>query len=113
VTPDDLAEVVRLERRTLDPGVRADGGQLLALLHPGFREHGASGRVWTRDDVLEALSGPPVDVEDLQARALGADAALVTYRSDAGGRRALRSSVWVRDGGTWRLVFHAGTPLPP
>lgn len=37
------------------------------------------------------------------------DAVLVTYRSDSSGRRALRSSTWVREGGRWLLLFHQGT----
>jgi ribonuclease HI len=41
---------------------------------------------------------------------LGPDAILVTFRSDDQGRRALRSSVWVRDRETgWVLRFHQGT----
>lgn len=84
-----------------------------ALLHTDFREFGASGRIWDRDSVSDAISTAPVDVtmSELDARSLGPDIALVTYRSDDGRRQALRSSVWVRQGEAWLLVFHQGTPV--
>lgn len=111
---DDLAEVVRRELLLLEPGVRNDPARLLALLHPDFREHGASGRVWDRATVAAATRGTdqPVRADDVAARRLGPDAVLLTYRSDAGGRRALRSSVWVREAGVWLVLFHQGTLLP-
>jgi hypothetical protein len=40
---------------------------------------------------------------------------LVTYRAEppeADGA-SLRSTVWVRDAGTWRARFHQGTPVEP
>lgn len=58
----DLDEVVRLEQVPLDPAVRAERDRVAALLHPDFVEHGASGRVWDRDAVVEALPADPVVV---------------------------------------------------
>jgi hypothetical protein len=112
-TEADLQEVVRRELALLEPDVRADAERVLALLHPEFLEHGASGRVWDRESITAVTSGTEVAIEatDLQTRYLGADAVLVTYRSREPGREALRSSVWLRDPESgWLLLFHQGTP---
>ena len=58
-----------------------------------------------------AWPGPPVEAHDLSPRRVDRDAVLVTYRSTAGNRSALRSSLWVRDEAAgWLLLFHQGTP---
>ncbi len=109
---DDLAHVVGRERLLHELQVRNDPELLLSLLHQDFREYGASGRLWTRDTIAGATSGQVcVAATEMQARRLGPDAVLVTYRSEAAGRRALRSSVWVRVADGWLLLFHQGTPV--
>jgi len=108
---EDLDQVVRLELLLLEPTVRKDPERLVTFLHPQFREYGASGRTWDRQSIPQAMGGTddPIAATDVAARRLGPDAVLVTYRSDAAGRRALRSSIWVRDAGRWLLLFHQGT----
>jgi ribonuclease HI len=113
VTDADVRQVVDRELALLDPAVRADAARMRALLHPDFVEFGASGRVWDRTSIGAVTSGTdqPVVASDLRTTRLGADAVLLTYRSDTSGRRALRSSVWVRDPAAgWLLRFHQGTP---
>jgi hypothetical protein len=104
--------VVARELALLRPDVRRDAAKLRALLHPDFTEIGASGRVWDRESIAEVTSGTdePIAAEDVCARRLGPDAVLVTYLSDEAGRRARRSSVWVRDHEDgWLLLHHQGT----
>ena len=54
-------------------------------------------------------------MEEFQCDLIGEDVALVTYktvRADAAsGLRAevLRSSIWIREAGDWRVRFHQGT----
>ena len=112
-TEADLREVVERELSLLEPEVRRDAERVLALLHPDFLEHGASGRVWSRESITAVTggTGSPIEATELQTRYLGADAVLVTYRSREPGREALRSSVWLRDPDAgWLLLFHQGTP---
>lgn len=114
VTDDELAEVVRRECALLDPGVRADPKQVRALLHPDFLEFGSSGRVWDVASTIPALAADPaVDAEasDFAPVRLGPDIVLLTYRL-VGSPTTLRSSVWVRDTGEWRMRFHQGTRVP-
>lgn len=112
MSDDDLAEVTRLEQLLLDPALRADPAQVEALLHPDFLEHGASGRVWTRDAMVAALSDDPAVAgagADFVAVKLAPDVVLLTYRV-LGPAGSLRSSVWVREADAgWRVRFHQGT----
>ena len=109
---DDLADVVRREQQLLDPEVRASPACAGALLHPDYVEYGASGRVWDRATILEALAEDPEasgEATDFEAARLADGVVLLTYRI-TGSTGSLRSSVWVRepDHG-WRVRFHQGT----
>ena len=111
----DAAEelVVRLERELLSPVVRADYGRLAVLLHPDFAEIGEAGRMWTRDAMISELQESPeldASMEVFAVERLGEDSILLTYRSVRRDGSALRRSLWLRDGGRWRLRFHQGTP---
>ncbi len=118
-TPDDSLDALRSELLRLElalaqrrPEALPAGGYE-AVLHPAFHEVGASGRAWTREATLDALDGAPavdVPIERFRVELLGPGIALATF--DTGGDRpARRVSVWVRDGGRWRVRFHQGSTL--
>jgi len=107
----DEAELRRLERALAERRGDAVEGRLSELLADQFFEFGASGRIWDRAATAELVEGEPaVDVELLAPAFhwLTADVVLLTYRI-AGSRPTLRSSIWVRAGEQWRIVFHQGT----
>ncbi|SER16489.1 RNase H family protein [Microlunatus flavus] len=106
----ELDDVVDLERALLSDRVRSDRSAVDALLDPAWSEVGASGRLWSRDEVLSTIT--PLDdaeLEVLSVETLAPDVVLLVWRSRVSGRAALRSSVWVRSGGRWRQRFHQGT----
>ena len=115
---DDLgdlrARLLRLELALAQrrPEALPDGGYD-EVLHPAFRETGASGRAWTREATLEALRGAPtseVPIDRFQLEVVGPGVALATFET-RGERPARRVSVWVYDRGRWRIRFHQGTLL--
>jgi ribonuclease HI len=110
-----LAQVVALERRLLDPEVRARPEEVERLLHPDFREVGASGRTWTRAAIVAALRDDPgagAAMDDVRATRLAEDVVLLTYTAvPPAGPGSRRSSVWVASAGGWQVVFHQGTPV--
>jgi len=113
----DVQQLINLERALLSPAVRGSVERLDELLDPEFREIGASGRLWTRGEMISALvegdqSDEPIEAEDFHATPIGTGLVLLTYVSDPAGRVARRSSLWRRSGDRWRLLHHQGTLLP-
>ncbi|MCH6471450.1 ribonuclease HI family protein [Sinomonas terrae] len=111
--PREVEAVVELEQELLDPETRSDFGQLAYLLHPEYREIGQSGRLWLREEIVDALVQAPeisVTFELVEAAPLSRDLIQVLYRTEGSDGSALRSSLWQRADGRWRLRFHQGTP---
>jgi ribonuclease HI len=108
------------ERALVDPAVRRDRAKVGALLAEDFVEFGSSGQVWNRQTILDLLEGEneftAPALEEMRCEPIGPDAALVTYKTvgpeNAGARnRTLRSSIWVRKAGLWKVRFHQGTKV--
>jgi hypothetical protein len=115
-TLDSLTEQLRdLEERLARREVQSRE-ELRGLLADGFREHGASGRAYSRADVLanyELGCATEVELANFAVVMIGPDAALATYHSrEADGRESHRVSVWVRNDGGWQMLFHQGTMAP-
>jgi hypothetical protein len=120
----DAAEIqhfIDLELFLLSPGARLSPARLEELLDPDFREIGTSGRRWTRAETISALSKEsaetsddgPIRASDFEVTAVASDVVLVTFLTVGRGRRSLRSSIWRRSEGSWRVLHHQGTPLAP
>lgn len=106
----DEDEIVALERSLLTDEVRGDRASVAALLHPDWREIGKSGRLWTREEMLAEIGPiPPVELEVIETVRIAPDLVVLIWRSHAVSGSALRSSLWSRQGGGWRQVFHQGT----
>jgi hypothetical protein len=112
--PNQLSAHLRAsEQSLLDPETRRDPALVSALLSKDFQEFGASGRVWSREQILELLateSYDPPTMEDFKCHCLAEEVVLVTYRTVRKGESAaLRSSIWIKEAGVWRIRFHQGT----
>ena len=120
MSESEIADLLlRNEQSLLDPATRRNRNRVLDLLAEDFVEFGASGRVWTRDQIVELLAtedfSPPA-MEAFQCRILAPTVALVTYRTvrtdaQSGRHVSLRSSVWMEQEGEWKVRFHQGTPV--
>ena len=106
-----------LEHELLDPAVRSDRRRVDTLLALDFTEVGRSGRLWTRDEMLESVGGfesswgPKAVASEMQGRMLADDLVLLTYVTESAAGHSRRSSVWRRSRGRWQIVFHQGTAL--
>ena len=110
----DLTRIVELELSLLTPAFRRDRAAVADLLHPDFREVGASGRQWTRAEIIDELArspdGEPPTVRDVTSRALCDGAVLITFTTVTHTGAVHRCSIWVNDGNGWSVLFHQGTP---
>jgi hypothetical protein len=117
-----VSQLLALERSLLDPELRRDRARVSELLAKDFFEFGSSGRVWTRDRILELLATEEAYVtpaiENFECRSVGPETILATYRAvradELSGARTvtLRSSLWTNESGAWRVLFHQGTRVP-
>jgi hypothetical protein len=116
----------RLEQALHRPEIRGSRDAVSALLAEDFREFGRSGTIYDKAIVVEALAQeapaahlPLPVILDFAVQALAPNVVLVTYRSvhpshgDDAERAVLRSSIWQQVGGSWLMLFHQGTPVPP
>ena len=115
----DIQQFIDLELFLLTPQARLSPATLEELLDPDFREIGTSGRRWTRAETISALSAElsadaadngPIEATDFEMTAVASGVVLVTFQTVGRGRRSLRSSVWRRSRGRWRVLHHQGTP---
>ena len=95
---------------------RFDRAYMEAVLHPGFTEVGRSGRVFSRDEVLDM---PHVEIHvdipraTFEVSEIAEGVALIVYETlptDSVHGAAHRASVWVDGGKRWLLRYHQGTP---
>jgi len=113
----DVQLVIDLELALLSPPVRRSARRVDELLDPDFREIGASGRLWTREETISALTGElargedGIRVTEIAGEVVGPGLVQLIYVSDRNGQRARRGSLWRRSAGGWRMLFHQGTPL--
>jgi len=112
---DDM--LFELEQRLAQVGRKLSAEDASSLIAEDFVEFGASGKVWSKAEIIAAMSQwAPIEriVKDFTVRELGASVCLVTYKSIgvAKGRQppySLRSSIWRYTGEKWQIVFHQGT----
>ena len=86
---------------------------------PDYWEVGASGRLYSRELILDLARKQPqhfVDAseagwrtEDFDLIQLGPQTYLVTYTLDQNGRRTRRSTIWQREPDGWKILYHQGT----
>jgi hypothetical protein len=116
IPKSDAGELRKLEESLWRTETRFDQSYMDRVLSPDYFEFGRSGRIYTREEVLNV---PPQEIKarlplrEFKAHPLTNDVALVTYVSEVLSGELLignRSSLWVRTPTGWRIVFHQGTP---
>lgn len=118
---NDLAEEL-LRREPVFDRVEViwDEASFEAEIAPDFREIGASGRCYERDEikriVLGRLTGTHAPslidgyrIEGAELVRLSADIVQVRYTLHGQGRRTRRSTLYRRGAEAWQAVFHQGT----
>jgi len=118
VNSEDYVKLKFLEEGLWQAESRFDMEWMEKVLAPDFFEYGRSSRVYQRQDTLDV---PVQDIDsciplkNFQVRLIDVNVAQVTYISivkyDGKKYKALRSSLWSRNGKNWLLRFHQGTPF--
>ena len=109
-----------LEEKLLNPSVRKSFQELNELLADDFIEHGSSGKVYSKHQVIEALQKEfPFEgsISEFNTVNLTDEIVLATYTAEQTNKTdnivkcSLRSSIWRKNNKKWQIVFHQGTPL--
>jgi hypothetical protein len=101
-----------LEERLLHPDRERDRTTLIPLFANEFKEFCLSGRIFNRQQVIDALlkSEPrTATIINYYVDLLAENVALATYRSAAGLVISHRSSLWIFRDNRWQLFFHQAT----
>lgn len=119
LTPEDRDALIALEETLWRAETRFDPVLMDQTFSQDFLEFGRSGRRYERAEMLFDLD-PTAEINvllplpDYSVELVAVDVALATYTSEVRygdeievGRR---SSLWIKDGGRWKLRFHQGTP---
>lgn len=90
------------------------------MTEASFWEIGASGRIYTREEVLDVLAArhaqPHEDrwaTRDFHCQALAPDLYLLSYTLAQGERLSRRTTLWRWVDDDWKIVFHQGTLIAP
>ena len=120
---DDTERLRALELALARRDQAAIPGGYEAVLHESLVEFGANGRVWTRDEVLEALTAgaltDSVGIEAFDVQVVRPGVFLVMFETTetdpATGltARQRRSSLWMREADGFRLRFRQSTTFSP
>ncbi len=114
-----LNHLIELERRLLDPVVRASKNQLSHLLHDDFYEISANGLIFNKQHVISRLpleSIPQIYNQDFKGQVLADSLAQLTYHAAYrinvyhALNFSIRMSIWAKTEKGWQLFFHQGTP---
>jgi hypothetical protein len=116
--PSLEVELRELEERLLAPQLRRSNEALSDMLAESFLEFSSSGRRYDKQQVIAVLASESAaqwSLSEFKVVSLAADVALTTYTAarhtgdEQAPVRSLRSSVWQRINGRWRIAFHQGT----
>ena len=105
--------ILSLEEALLQAEVRQCAEKIESLLTGDFFEFGSSGRVYyTEGDTFPPVAG--YTITDFRIAELSPQCVLATYNitlgQDKEAQRSLRSTIWKKIDGQWKVLFHQGTP---
>ena len=117
----DISELIKvLELELLQPGVIKSKERLNELIADNFLEIGASGKNYSKQDILNKLPQQPetkLALQDFNTIEISPDTILATYQVEKesgeknGKSISSRSSIWQNKDGEWKIIFHQGTLL--
>jgi hypothetical protein len=123
--PEIVKELIDREPIFHNDPPNADRAYLERLIAEDYFEVGGSGRIYSRDRVIDTVvdrydreePAVPYDVEDFAVRQIAPNMYLATYTlSQPDGhetRVTRRSTIWTNASEHWQVVYHQGTVVAP
>jgi hypothetical protein len=108
------SEILKLEKELLNSEFRKDKNRIKELLSEEFVEFCSSGFIYkyTEGDVFTEKKTENWDIKDFQIKEISENACLALYKLSKHNENnnSLRSSLWKKINGKWKIIFHQGTP---
>lgn len=107
-----MNNIYELELSLLEPAIRQSPDKLNELIADDFIEFSSSGKIYNKREVISALADEvPLEfsVENFSASKLSESVVLATYKAISPLGTSLRSSIWKKHEGKWKMAFHQGT----
>lgn len=100
-----------LETKLLKSEIRKSKKELEQLLADDFEEFTSSGRRKNKQDCLNGLEIPKMNLFNFEIKPLSSNIVLTTYdlTDETRMKKSLRSSLWRLIDGKWQMIFHQGT----
>jgi hypothetical protein len=118
--PEVLDELRKREPIFHRPEFGTTRAHFEAMTAEDFWEVGASGRVYTRQQVLDVLeqrynngayTDDPWQTSDFSCRPLAENIFLLTYVLTQGTRKTRRATLWQCSPRGWKILYHQGTVI--
>ncbi|MDP5277177.1 nuclear transport factor 2 family protein [Chengkuizengella axinellae] len=113
MTHTNLRQIIyELECSHLKPNVRTSEKELSKIIADDYFEIGSSGNIFYRKDYAsDKLSPDQFILSDFEMEILSEDCVLTTFQiyNETKLMKTLRSSIWRKRSGEWKLFFHQGT----
>lgn len=112
----DFNELKEKEESLWIEETRFNQNYMEQILAPSFFEFGRSGRIHSREEVLNAPKQKiraTLPLKNFEAKLISENVALLTYQSEVEYETleiGNRSSLWKKTETGWQLTFHQGTP---
>jgi hypothetical protein len=122
LTEEDKQIIFEREKKLMMPEYFNAFEEIRDLLDDEFVEVGQSGKIYNKVEVLEILnnrSNTKYIISDIKFSVLSGNLVLLNYKAYkyrdtiAVNTPSVRSSIWQKTNGCWRLRFHQGTAILP
>ena len=105
----------QLEQDLLKTEIRQSKERLSEYLSPSFFEIGSSGKTLYKERGIatEGLRVVKMGLSNFEIYPLSENIVLATYKifDEISKQTSLRSSIWKRENGKWKMQFHQGTKV--
>jgi hypothetical protein len=101
-----------LEMELVQPATWRNTARLSELIDDEFEEFGSSGKRYRKQDILNSLpkeNNVQCKLSHFEFKTLSKVCILVKYKSTSPVTVSLRSSVWVKNSGNWKILHHQAT----
>ena len=119
---DSIAEQIKqLELKLLHLDLKTEPELINDLLSHDFEEISQSGKINARRDVVDWLIHKDIHLQwslnDFRIRMLADELVMAMYTAQKMNDRnnlskgSMRTSIWQRQGGTWKMIFHQASKI--